>query len=277
MGGGDAFYKQFDKIVNLNNTLNCRNQNFIKSKINNFLAFSLIELSIVLIIIGLLVAGVTGGASLIESARRRALINEITGYKQAFLAFYAKNGRYPGDVNNIGFVGYNSGQTYNANSFPFPYDGTDTGNNHYSPNLIFAPFVDMYLDKTLEFEPKGTVASNNPSSYEKGTEILPSSNIMKDMFYFYELGSDDGNKDSSYAKVNLNYKQLLSLKYYNNVEQKLNLPTIMKDIDTKIDDGEYNNGVFRTSCSGNKSFGFNSYDDAVNAKKSCRTVYLQIL
>ena len=44
-------------------------------------AFSLIELSIVLIIIGLLVAGVTGGASLIQSAKTRALINEINNYK----------------------------------------------------------------------------------------------------------------------------------------------------------------------------------------------------
>ncbi len=66
---GLAFYKQFNKVVNLNNTFNYTNQNFIKSQINNLFAFSLIELSIVLIIIGLLVAGITGGAILIESAK----------------------------------------------------------------------------------------------------------------------------------------------------------------------------------------------------------------
>ena len=43
-------------------------------------AFSLIELSIVLIIIGLLVAGITGGQSLIESAKIKNLANEIDGW-----------------------------------------------------------------------------------------------------------------------------------------------------------------------------------------------------
>lgn len=62
--------------------------------------FSLIELSIVLIIIGLLVAGITGGASLIESAKIRNFINEITGYNQAVSIFYAAKGRLPGDANN---------------------------------------------------------------------------------------------------------------------------------------------------------------------------------
>ena len=54
---------------------------------NNNKAFSLIELSIVLIIIGLLVAGITGGQSLIESAKIKAFMNEMDGYKQAVFAF----------------------------------------------------------------------------------------------------------------------------------------------------------------------------------------------
>ena len=60
-------------------------------------AFTLIELSIVLIIIGLLVAGVTGGASLIRSAQLRSVMSEARGYSVAVNAFRVQYDRLPGD------------------------------------------------------------------------------------------------------------------------------------------------------------------------------------
>lgn len=58
--------------------------------------FSLIELSIVLIIIGLLVAGITGGASLIKSAELRAVMSDIRNYQTAINAYYTARGELPG-------------------------------------------------------------------------------------------------------------------------------------------------------------------------------------
>ena len=60
-------------------------------------AFSLIELSIVLIIIGLLIAGITGGASLIKSSELRSIMGEARGYAVAVNSFFTQYDRYPGD------------------------------------------------------------------------------------------------------------------------------------------------------------------------------------
>jgi len=69
-------------------------------KINTNKGFSLIELSIVLIIIGLLVAGITGGASLIKSAELRSTITEVRNYQTAVNAYYTAVGRLPGTDNS---------------------------------------------------------------------------------------------------------------------------------------------------------------------------------
>jgi len=60
-------------------------------------AFSLIELSIVLIIIGLLIAGITGGATLIKSSELRSVMGEARGYAVSVNSFFTQYDRYPGD------------------------------------------------------------------------------------------------------------------------------------------------------------------------------------
>ncbi len=77
-------------------------------------AFSLIELSIVLIIIGLLIAGVTGGASLIKSSELRAAISEARGWSTAVNGFYNQFNAFPGDYNVA--IGLPAGAAGNSNS-----------------------------------------------------------------------------------------------------------------------------------------------------------------
>lgn len=64
-------------------------------------AFSLIELSIVLIVIGLLIAGITGGASLIKSSELRSVMGEARGYAVAVNAFYSQFNMLPGDYDVV--------------------------------------------------------------------------------------------------------------------------------------------------------------------------------
>lgn len=61
--------------------------------------FTLIEIAIVLVIIGLLLGGVLKGQELINTARVRALSNNIDGITSAWFSFSDRYRAFPGDYN----------------------------------------------------------------------------------------------------------------------------------------------------------------------------------
>ncbi len=72
-----------------------RNNNFPQIYRNGF---TLIELSIVIVIIGLVAGGVLVGKDLIGSSKVRAQISQVEKYTAAFYAFKTKYGYAPGDM-----------------------------------------------------------------------------------------------------------------------------------------------------------------------------------
>jgi prepilin-type N-terminal cleavage/methylation domain-containing protein len=60
--------------------------------------FTLIELSIVLVVIGLIVGGVLVGQDLINAAKIRSQVSQLESYKTAVYAFKVKYNYYPGDL-----------------------------------------------------------------------------------------------------------------------------------------------------------------------------------
>ena len=59
---------------------------------------------------GLLVAGIMGGSSLIQSAKIRATVNEYYEYKTAYNSYYARYGKVPGeDSNTPGWIKKDTG------------------------------------------------------------------------------------------------------------------------------------------------------------------------
>jgi prepilin-type N-terminal cleavage/methylation domain-containing protein len=66
---------------------------------NSTEGFTLIELSIVLVIIGLIVGGVLTGQDLIRAAEVRATISQIEKYNTAVNTFYGKYDALPGNMN----------------------------------------------------------------------------------------------------------------------------------------------------------------------------------
>lgn len=77
-------------------------------------AFSLVEISIVLVILGLLVGGVLSGQSLIRAAELRSIPNDTFKFQAAVFTFRDKYFALPGDMTNATqFWGFAAGTTGN--------------------------------------------------------------------------------------------------------------------------------------------------------------------
>ena len=62
--------------------------------------FTLIEISIVMVVIGLIVGGILVGRNLIETAQLKSLMSQVEKYKAAVLTFQMKYNALPGDMSN---------------------------------------------------------------------------------------------------------------------------------------------------------------------------------
>ena len=62
--------------------------------------FTLVELSIVLVIIGLIIGGVLKGQEMIESARLKSTMSQVEAYRAAHNTFRDKYGALPGDFSD---------------------------------------------------------------------------------------------------------------------------------------------------------------------------------
>ena len=69
-------------------------------KHHTILAFSLVELSIVLVILGLLTGGILAGQNMIRAAELRAVVTELDRYTSAIHSFRSKYLALPGDMSN---------------------------------------------------------------------------------------------------------------------------------------------------------------------------------
>jgi len=71
-----------------------------KISLKNQKGFTLIEIAIVLVIVGLLIGGVLKGQSMIQNAKVKRLANDIQGIQTAINAFQDRYQMLPGDENN---------------------------------------------------------------------------------------------------------------------------------------------------------------------------------
>ena len=190
-------------------------------------AFSLIELSIVLIIIGLLVAGITGGQSLIYNTKINGTMTEIQNFKQGIFAFKALKDRLPGDLKNNNQIGLNANQIYDNNTF----GGDFTTNKCGLPMTRHGPQVELYLAKITDFKPQTPDCGGGVIEWSYG--MLPSKNFKHLGFEVYF------NNQTKIEYNNFDYGQHF-IRMHRGVGQKT-IPFYAKDgynIDKKFDDGK---------------------------------------
>jgi prepilin-type N-terminal cleavage/methylation domain-containing protein len=78
--------------------------------------FTLVEIAIVLVIIGLLIGGVLKGQAMIENAKVKRVVKSADELRAAIYTFYDKYGMYPGDENlSNAAPGIPTGDAHNGN------------------------------------------------------------------------------------------------------------------------------------------------------------------
>jgi prepilin-type N-terminal cleavage/methylation domain-containing protein len=188
--------------------------------------FTLVELSIVLVIIGLVVGGIVGGQALIKSARSQTLVRELTTIQTGWNTFGLQYDAIPGDF--IEATDYWPTSTY---SWMANGDGNnkvlwswDTGGGTTSEpldafeHMIVADMLDGHL---------GDLSNSKDASNRYGSSSYPGSH--------YRIRYDNNYRN----KVELFLQDTGTGDYFS-----ILTPAEAKKIDTKIDNGTPETGQF---------------------------------
>jgi len=240
--------------------------------------FTLIELSIVLVIIGLIVGGILVGRDMIEAAKVRATIAQYEKYKTAVYTFKTKYNAIPGDLTTtdataIGFApttrnggadgtgtiihgdGYieviNNGVCVQPATCPLQisYEGALFWQDLSSANLIDGSFN------------SATDANITPTAANVGN-YLPQAKLGNNAYWLVwsMLGSPSVNGT---AILPGNYFQLMGITPSGGTQfyaANAVTPIQAYNIDTKIDDGFWSTGIVRSSSDTSDPFFFAAYN-----------------
>ena len=201
-----------------------------KEKLSNNRGFTLIELSIVIVIIGILVAGVVTGRVVIEKAKFYKIFKEVETQKIAVLTFQEIYNYDPGDLPNacaVGEVGgllnyectieYNGTNVYLTNG-----DGMVAGWQEQFRVLADLSQANLINGEYKDYNGiRGNVVNKNVigTSYSNSAVYLPLLKIDANQKAYIQLGRElaEGNDATEYDNYLFSVKQIsdLVIKYDN--------------------------------------------------------------
>lgn len=183
--------------------------------------FTLVEIAIVLVIIGLLLGGILKGQELINSARVRNLADTATGIQAAYYGFVDRYRRVPGDWNAASAT-LAIGQSVTAG-------GNDNGRIDHTTGTEWAEVNALWQQLAL--------AGFIQGSYQGGT-ALPNNTSSTAPLNAY-------NNVMAVARSN-EYMAAPGMRLYLIFGRGVPA-TVMRELDLKLDDGVPNRGDMRAS------------------------------
>lgn len=121
---------------------------------HNQAGFTLVEIAIVLVIIGLLIGGVLKGQAMVQNAKVKRVVKQGDELRAAVMTFYDKYGVYPGDE-NLG---------------PVPPNGTDAEGDG-DGQIENAERLEVYRDLGLAGLISGSYTGANAPTHPFGDNV----------------------------------------------------------------------------------------------------------
>ncbi len=196
-------------------------------------AFTLIELSIVIVIIGILVGGILGGQSLIRNAEIKTVISEVSKYKAAAIQFKDQYNGLPGDLADA--------NSYWTGANPGNGDGViGTAAAASATGEMFEFWNHLTLAGLISGKYTGLAGAGSAIDSIPGTNI-PKSRITNSGWSIYNLANYGGDA-STYAFDYGNQLLFGSVVASSVTDGSILTPTEAWNVDTKVDDGKPGSG-----------------------------------
>lgn len=209
------------------------------TKQNSQRGFSLVELSIVLVVIGLIVSSVLVGQTLVRSAELRSTTSQYQGFNAAIAAFKTKYNSLPGDAKGFTKFGFGAdaangdgdGDGILTDGTFSTYSSSDVRDTHGNELVFFWNHLGSSGSSLLPGSFLGTATGPDTTDFKEFVPpaksggywgVYSASNVN-----YFILGATGGGTRGKYVTENI-----LS-------------PNDAMSIDEKIDDGKPNRGVIK--------------------------------
>lgn len=206
-------------------------------------AFSLVELAIVLVIVGLLAGGILAGKSLIRASELRSVAEDWKKYDIAFNSFNDRNFGFPGDITTATQIWGAAAVCPGDYTTPATDKKTCDGNGNSKIDTLerYRAWQHMANDGLIDGSYTGV--PYNASSASVGSGInTPKGRLSAS---FYQIYSTDATVGSAYFPLGTQHAIILANDSSPTIGSAVGVmsPEEAWNLDTKMDDGKPGYGI----------------------------------